>query len=75
MEEIFESIFKTEKVPHEFRERLLQNLLIEVEKTKGRYKRPWFNKVDLLFAASCLASIGLIVFGFIVGEQTWINSI
>ena len=75
MEKIFESEFKAEKVPPEFRERLLQDLLTEVEKTKGRYKHPLLNKVDFLFTASCLASIGLIVYGFIVGEQTWIGSI
>jgi hypothetical protein len=75
MEKIFESVFKAEKVPPEFRKRLLQDLLTEVEKTKVRFKRPLLNKVDFLFAASCLASIGLIVYGSIVGEQTWIGSI
>ena len=75
MEELFETEFKAEKISPEFRERLLQNLLIEMERTKGRYRRPLFNKVNLVFAASCLASIGVIVYGFIVAEQTWINMI
>jgi len=75
MEELFETEFKAEKISPEFRERLLQNLLIEVERTKGKYRRPLFNKVNLVFAASCLASIGVIVYGFIVAEQTWINMI
>ena len=75
MEELFKAEFKAQKVAPEFRERLLQNLLNEVERTKGRYRRPLFNKMNLVFAASCLASIGIIVYGFIVAEQTWINMI
>jgi hypothetical protein len=75
MEEIFESEFKPQKVPPEFRERLLQNLLSEAAKTKVRYRRPLFNKINLVFATSCLASIGVIIYGFIVAEHTWINMI
>ena len=75
MEKIFQSGFEAEKVPTGFRERLLQNLLSEVENAKGVNKRPIFQKADLLFLVSCLASIGVIIYGFILSEQTWVSLI
>ncbi len=75
MEKIFQSGFEAEKVPSGFRERLLQNLLSEVENTKGENKHPILRKVDLVFLVSSLASIGVITYGIILSEQTWVSLI
>ena len=73
MEELFKSGFEAGKVPSGFREKILQNLLSEVENIKGANKRPKLQKADLLFLVSCLASVGVITYGIILSEQTWAN--
>ena len=75
MEKLLQSVFEAEKVPSGFRENLLQNLLSEVENTKGVNKRPKLQKADLLFLISLLASIGVITYGIILSEQTWASLI
>jgi hypothetical protein len=75
MEKIFQSVFKPEKVPSGFRERLLQKLLSEVDNTKGVNNHPIFRKVDFVFLVSSLASIGIITYGIILSEQTWVSLI
>jgi len=75
MENFFQSGFEAEKLPSDLRERLLQNLLSDMENTKGKNKNFLSHKVDLLFLVCCLASIGVISYGFIFSEQTWANLI